>query len=62
MMLPEAKRLLGEPAARALMARLRAKPATTWSRYWQDAAFFTIYNWEHTGSGRQHWAGGRWHC
>lgn len=62
MMLPEAKRMLGEPAARALMARLRAKPVTTWSRYWQDAAFFTIYNWERTGSGRQHWAGGRWHC
>ena len=62
MMLPEAKQLLGETAARALMERLRAKPVTTWSRYWQDAAFFTIYNWERTGSGRAHWAGGRWHC
>lgn len=62
MMLPEAKRLLGEPAARALMASLRAKPVTAWSRYWQDAAFFTIYNWEHTGSGRAHWSGGRWRC
>ena len=62
MMLREAKQLLGEDAARELMQRLRAKPVTTWSRYWQDAAFFTIYNWEHTGSGRAHWAGGRWRC
>lgn len=62
MMLPEAKEMLGDEAARALMARLRAKPVTTWSRYWQDAAFFTIYNWERTGSGRAHWAGGRWRC
>ena len=62
MMLPEAKQLLGESVARALMAQLRETPVTRWSRYWQDAAFFTIYNWERPGSGREHWAGGRWHC
>lgn len=62
MMLPEAKKLIGEKAASTLMAKLRSKPVTQWPRYWQDAAFFTIYNWEHTGSGRNHWAGGRWRC
>jgi hypothetical protein len=62
MMLPEAKRLIGERNAKALMAKLRAKPVTAWPRYWQDAAFFTIYNWERIGSGRAHWGGGRWRC
>ena len=62
MMLPEVKRLAGAKAGSALMQKLRTKPVTTWPRYWQDAAFFTVYNWEHSGSGRAHWAGGRWHC
>ena len=42
--------------------RLRAKPMNTWPRYWQDAAFHTVINWDHTLSGAGHWAGGRWHC
>ena len=62
MMLKEHKRLMGEKSARQVLARLRAKPMNTWPRYWQDAAFSTVANWEHTGSGIAHWAGGRWHC
>ena len=53
---------MGEKNARQMLARLRAKPMNTWPRYWQDAAFSTVANWEHTGSGIAHWAGGRWHC
>lgn len=62
MMLKEHRVLMGDRAARTVLARLRAKPMNTWPRYWQDAAFSTVMNWEHTGSGSSHWAGGRWHC
>ncbi len=62
MMLDEHKRILGSQSARSLMAELRATPVTQWPRYWQDAAFYTIYNWEAPGSGAAHWAGGRWSC
>ena len=62
MMLKEHKKLMGAKAAKSTLARLRATPMNQWPRYWQDAAFSTIMNWEHTGSGASHWAGGRWHC
>ena len=62
MMLPEARARMGAERAKSLMAELRRMPPHTWPRYWQDAAFFTVYNWEGTGSGAAHWAGGRWHC
>ncbi len=62
MMLKEHKRLMGEKAAKKVLSSLRAKPMNTWPRYWQDAAFHTVANWEHTGSGIAHWGGGRWHC
>ena len=62
MMLKEHKQLMGKQAAKRTLASLRAKPMNTWPRYWQDAAFHTVANWEHTGSGIAHWAGGRWHC
>lgn len=62
MMLKEHKQLLGAKAAQVILARLRATPMNRWPRYWQDAAFSTIINWERTASGRAHWAGGRWHC
>lgn len=62
MMLPEHRQILGDEVARDLMADLRETPANRWPRYWQDAAFSTIHNWEHTGSGASHWYGGRWHC
>ncbi len=62
MMLPEHKRLMGTRAARTTLRRLRSLPMNRWPRYWQDAAFHTIMNFEHTRSGAAHWAGGRWHC
>lgn len=62
MMLEEHKRILGSEPARELMEDLRRTPVTKWPRYWQDAAFYTIYNWEGPGSGAAHWAGGRWSC
>ncbi len=62
MMLREHRALLGDQAAEKVMAQLRAKPMSRWPRYWQDAAFHTVYNWERTGSGARHWAGGRWRC
>lgn len=62
MMLEEHKRILGAEPARELMEQLRGTPVTQWPRYWQDAAFYTIYNWEGPASGAAHWAGGRWSC
>ncbi len=62
MMLKEHKQLMGPTAAKKVLAKLRATPMNKWPRYWQDAAFHTVMNWEHTGSGAAHWAGGRWHC
>lgn len=62
MMLKEHKKLMGKQAAKSTLAALRSKPMNTWPRYWQDAAFHTVANWEHTGSGLAHWGGGRWHC
>lgn len=62
MMLPEHKKIMGPRAAREAMAKLRKKPMNTWPRYWQDAAFHTVMNWEHTGSGGSHWAGTRVGC
>lgn len=62
MMLPEHKKLMGTAKAKEVLAKLRSKPMNTWPRYWQDAAYHTIINWEGTLSGASHWAGGRWHC
>jgi hypothetical protein len=62
MMLKEHKKLMGEKAAKKVLSDLRAKPMNKWPRYWQDAAFHTIINYDGTLSGAAHWAGGRWHC
>ncbi|MBU6244638.1 MAG: hypothetical protein KGP12_05420 [Actinomycetales bacterium] len=62
MMLPEHRRILGDDLARQVLGDLRRTPVNRWPRYWQDAAFSTIHNWEYTGSGAAHWRGGRWHC
>lgn len=62
MMLKEHKALMGTKQAKTVLAKLRATPMNKWPRYWQDAAFSTVWNWEHTGSGAAHWAGGRWRC
>lgn len=62
MMLPEHKEILGPEVAKTLLAELRKKPVNEWPRYWQDAAFSTVHNWEFDGSGADHWRGGRWTC
>jgi hypothetical protein len=55
MMASEHKELMGKKKAKRVLERLRGKLAHKWTRYWQDAAFFTIYNWTGRGSGKQHW-------
>ena len=55
MMFPEFKKILGEKAAEVAMLRLRTTSMHKWTRFWQDAAFSTVYNWEHANSGASHW-------
>ena len=55
MMFPEFKKILGEKAAEVAMLRLRTTSIHKWTRFWQDAAFSTVYNWEHANSGASHW-------
>lgn len=62
MMAKEHKALMGAASAKQVLAELRGTPMHRWPRYWQDAAFHTIMNWEGPLSGASHWAGGRWHC
>lgn len=62
MMAREHRQLMGEAKAKDILGRLRGRPMNTWPRYWQDAAFHTIMNWDGTLSGASHWAGGRWSC
>jgi hypothetical protein len=62
MMLEEHASLMGEANAKRVLAQLRKTPINKWPRYWQDALFSTVANWDGTGSGVRHWAGGRWHC
>ncbi len=62
MMLAEHKKLMGASNAKRVLAKLRSTPMNRWPRYWQDAAFHTIINWDGSLSGASHWAGGRWHC
>jgi len=62
MMMREHRGLLGAETATKVLSKLRSTPLSRWPRYWQDAAFSTIYNWKATGSGAAHWRGGRWHC
>lgn len=37
-------------------------PMSRWSRWYQDAAFYTIQNVDGVHEGAPHWAGGRWAC
>jgi len=62
MMLKEHKALMGSANATRVLSQLRQTPINKWPRYWQDALFSTVANWDRTGSGIRHWAGGRWHC
>jgi hypothetical protein len=55
MMVPEFKSILGVKATEVAMLRLRTTPMHKWTRFWQDAAFSTVYNWDHPNSGASHW-------
>jgi peptidoglycan hydrolase-like protein with peptidoglycan-binding domain len=50
---------VGATTAASLMAKLRLTTPNKWSRYWQDRAFWTIFN---HGAGASHWAGGYVNC
>ncbi len=47
---------------RAIRNTLLDTPMHQWSRFYQDAAFWTVLNWEGNASGARHWAGGRFQC
>lgn len=60
-MRPEIEDAYGRPGLAAL-DRLNGKPMYTWNRFWQDAAFWTIFD---GGRGWSHWSsqwGASWHC
>lgn len=44
-----------EPITSRVRKWLQSKPAKEWPRYWQDRAFYTVYNWTGPGSGAKHW-------
>lgn len=45
----------GERISRAQRVRLQSMPITSWSRYWQDRAFYTVLNARGPASGWRHW-------
>ena len=54
----EVRKELGAEAA-TVARQLRKIPTQQWNRYWQDRAFWTIWQ---KGKGAFHWRGGAWHC
>jgi hypothetical protein len=57
-MAKEVKKELG-PEAATVARQLTKIPTQQWNRYWQDRAFWTIWQ---KGKGAFHWGGGAWHC
>ena len=60
-MRPEISAVFGRSGLAAL-DRLDGKPMYTWNRFWQDTAFWTIFN---GGAGWSHWSsqwGASWNC
>lgn len=57
-MAKEVKKEMG-PEAAAVARQLTKIPTQQWNRYWQDRAFWTIWQ---NGKGAFHWRGGAWHC
>jgi hypothetical protein len=43
----------------AILKKLRKTPHHKWNRYWQDRAFWTIWD---KGNGKHHWRGGGQNC
>jgi hypothetical protein len=58
MMQREVRRDMGEEGVR-MLRELRDQPADRWNRYWQDRAFWTVWN---MGDGSRHWGGGAHRC
>ena len=58
MMQPEVKKEMGD-AGVDLVQELRKTPMNKWNRYWQDRAFWTIWN---EGKGKNHWGAGKGRC
>ncbi len=57
-MAKEVRKELG-PEAATVARQLTKIPTQQWNRYWQDRAFWTIWQ---KGKGAFHWRGGAWHC
>jgi len=62
MITPELRDMYGDKRGRQIRDRLFATKPTKWNRFYWDMAFYTVLNWEGPGSGRDHWAGGRFSC
>jgi hypothetical protein len=58
MMQPEVRKEMGE-AGVDLVKKLRKTPMNKWNRYWQDRAFWTVWN---EGKGKNHWRAGQGRC
>ncbi len=58
MMQPEVKKEMGD-AGVDLVKQLRKTPMNEWNRYWQDRAFWTVWD---KGQGKNHWRGGSGRC
>jgi hypothetical protein len=59
MMYKSLKKEVGATYALQLVSSLKKKKINRWSRYWQDRAFWTVFN---HGRGAANWSGGRWTC
>ncbi|MCX6432829.1 MAG: hypothetical protein NTX29_08575 [Actinobacteria bacterium] len=58
MMQKEVRREMGDEGV-AIVEALRKTTPNNWNRYWQDRAFWTIWQ---AGSGAGHWNGGSHNC
>lgn len=56
MLKKEARQMFGDKAANRMFNDLSKRPFNQWSRYWQDALYSTVMNWEGRRSGWKHWA------
>lgn len=55
MMSGELKKEVGSTLAASIGAKLKAKPINKWSRYWQDRAFWTVFNYKGPATGARNW-------
>lgn len=62
MMRDELRKMFGHTVGTEISRMLRVTEPHKWHRFYQDAAFYTIANWNGNGSGFKHWRGGRFAC